>query len=92
MEIKCPPPVGIGLTDLPNIGGASCSGSLASPPPVPTSLQIFVLEYRKTNLDIPIFRAKNEPPTWPSGGAQRLKNLFGPFDGAQSLKSVGEEV
>jgi len=36
--------------------------------------------------------AKNEPPTWPSGGAQRLKNLFGPFDGVQSLKSVGEEV
>ena len=57
--------------------------------PVRASLQIIVLEY---NFDIPIFRAKSEPPTWPSGGAQRLKNLFDPFDGVQSLKSVGEEV
>ena len=37
--IICPPPVGIGLTDLPNIGGAS--GPPA--PPVPAPL------YRRVN-------------------------------------------
>jgi len=36
---------------------------------------------------------KNDPPTWPSGGAQKLKNLFDPFDGGQVLKPIiGEEV
>ena len=39
------------------------------------------------------FRPKNDPPTWPSGGAQKLKNLFDPFDGGQVLKPIiGEEV
>ena len=39
--------------------------------------------------------SENDPPIWPSGGAQipqKLKNLFDPFDGVQNLKPVGEEV
>ena len=36
VSIICPPPVGIGLTDLPNIGGAS--GPPAPPVPAPLNL------------------------------------------------------
>ena len=45
--IICPPPVGIGLTDLPNIGGAS--GPPA--PPVPAAL-LFMYEIHNKEINV----------------------------------------
>ena len=46
MGIIYPPPVGLGLTDLPNIGGASAVVPLDPlDPPVPASL----IEFRSVN-------------------------------------------
>ena len=69
-------------------------GSISSyvAPPQSTPLH---RSYLPNSFQLSNSSSENDPPIWPSGGAQmpqKLKNLFDPFDGVQNLKPVGEEV